>query len=241
MRAAWASASSYRDTDMRGGANGARVRLAPQKDWAANNPAELATVTAKLDEIRTAFNGRAPGGRKISLADMIVLGGAAAIEKAAADGGDPVTVPFAPGRADATEELTDAASFEVLKPAADGFRNFYSAEAALSPADALVDKADMLGLTVAEMTALVGGMRALGANTGGAAHGVFTARPGTLTNDFFVNLLDMSTTWAPKDGEAYVFEGRGTESGDVKWTAPEIDIEFVHHIFLRPFTETAVE
>jgi catalase-peroxidase len=237
VRAAWASASSYRDTDMRGGANGARVALAPQKDWAANDPAELAKVTAKLDEIRTAFNTRAPGGRKISLADMIVLGGAAAIEKAAADGGNSVSVPFAPGRTDATQEMTDVASFEVLKPAADGFRNYYSADAGVSPADALVDKADMLGLTVAEMTALVGGMRALGANTGGAVHGVFTARPGALTNDFFVNLLDMSTKWAPKEGEAYVFEGRDRKSGDVKWTATEVDLVFGSNAELRAVAE----
>ncbi len=237
VRAAWASASSYRDTDMRGGANGARVRLSPQKDWAANNPAELAKVIGKLDEIRTAFNGRAPGGRKISLADMIVLGGAAAIEKAAAAGGNPLTVPFAPGRTDATQDMTDTASFEVLKPAADGFRNYYAADAALSPADALVDKADMLGLTVAEMTALVGGMRALNANTGGAAHGVFTGRPGALTNDFFVNLLDMSTKWAPKDGEAYVFEGRDRNSGSVKWTATEVDLVFGSNAELRAVAE----
>ena len=237
VRAAWASASSYRDTDMRGGANGARVRLAPQKDWEANDPAELAKVTAELDEIRAAFNARAPGGRKISLADMIVLGGAAAIEKAAADGGNPVTVPFAPGRTDATQEMTDVASFEVLKPAADGFRNYYSAAAGVSPADALVDKADMLGLTVAEMTALVGGMRALGANAGGAAHGVFTARPGTLTNDFFVNLLDMSTKWAPKDGAPYVFEGRDRKSGAVKWTATEVDLVFGSNAELRAAAE----
>jgi catalase-peroxidase len=237
VRAAWASASSYRDTDMRGGANGARVRLAPQKDWAANDPAELQKVIGKLDEIRGGFNGRAPGGRKISLADMIVLGGAAAIEKAAADGGNPVTVPFTPGRGDATQEMTDAASFEVLKPAADGFRNFYTAEAGASPADALVDKADMLGLTVSEMTALVGGMRALGANAGGAQHGVFTARPGALTNDFFVNLLDMSTKWAPKEGEAYVFEGRDRKSGDVKWTATEVDLVFGSNAELRAVAE----
>ncbi|MBX9747466.1 MAG: catalase/peroxidase HPI, partial [Hyphomonadaceae bacterium] len=237
VRAAWASASSYRDTDMRGGANGARVRLSPQKDWAANNPEELARVTAKLDEIRTAFNGRAPGGRKISLADIIVLGGSAAIEKAAKDAGNAVSVPFTPGRGDATQEQTDAESFAVLEPAADGFRNYYAAGYGLSPANALVDKADMLGLTVAEMTALVGGMRALGANTGGANHGVFTTRAGALSNDFFVNLLDMSTKWAPKSGEPYVFEGRDRKTGDLKWTATEVDLVFGSNAELRAVAE----
>ncbi|MFN3959803.1 MAG: catalase/peroxidase HPI [Parvularculaceae bacterium] len=237
VRAAWASASSYRDTDMRGGANGARVRLSPQKDWEANDPAELQKVIAKLDEIRSAFNAKAPGGRKISLADMIVLGGVAAVEKAARDGGNAVSVPFAPGRTDATAAMTDAESFEVLKPAADGFRNYYSSAARLSPAKMLVDKADTLGLTVKEMTALVGGMRALNANSGGAPHGVFTARPGALTNDFFVNLLDMSTKWAPKDGEAYVFEGRDRKSGAVKWTATETDLVFGSNAELRAVAE----
>ncbi len=237
VRAAWSSASNYRDTDMRGGANGARVRLAPQKDWEANDPAELQKVIATLDEIRTAFNAKAPGGRKISLADMIVLGGVAAVEKAARDGGNAVSVPFAPGRADATVEMTDAASFEVLRPAADGFRNFYSSQARLSPAKMLVDKADTLGLTVAEMTALVGGMRALNANTGGTAHGVFTSRPGALTNDFFVNLLDMSTKWAPKEGEAYVFEGRDRKTDAVKWTATEADLVFGSNAELRAVAE----
>ena len=237
VRAAWASASTYRDTDMRGGANGARVTLAPQKDWPANDPAELARVTAKLEEIRAAFNRRAPGGRKISLADMIVLGGVAAVEKAAKDGGRPVVVSFAPGRTDATAEMTDAASFAVLKPEADGFRNYYAEAAGRSPAEALIEKADMLGLTVREMTALVGGMRALGANAGGAAHGVFTARPGALTNDFFVNLLDMSTKWAPKEGEPYVFEGRDRKTGDLKWTATEADLVFGSNAELRAVAE----
>jgi catalase-peroxidase len=222
---------------MRGGANGARVALAPQKDWAANDPAELAKVTGKLNEIRTAFNGRAPGGRQISLADMIVLGGAAAVEKAARDAGQPVSVPFTPGRGDATQELTDAESFAVLEPQADGFRNYYTAAAGRSPAEALVEKADMLGLTVAETTALVGGMRALGANAGGVGHGVFTARPGALTNDFFVNLLDMSTKWAPKEGEPYVFEGRDRKTGAVKWTATEADLVFGSNAELRAVAE----
>jgi catalase-peroxidase len=236
VRTAWASASSYRDTDMRGGANGARVALSPQKDWAANDPAEIAKVTGKLEEIRGVFNsGRS--GRRISLADMIVLGGAAAIEKAAMDAGQPVNVPFIPGRGDATQEMTDAESFAVLEPAADGFRNYYTAAAGRSPAEALVEKADMLGLTVSEMTALVGGMRALGANTGGAAHGVFTARAGALSNDFFVNLLDMSTKWAPKEGEAYVFEGRDRKTGDLKWTATEADLVFGSNAELRAVAE----
>ncbi len=237
VRTAWASASSYRDTDMRGGANGARVRLAPQKDWAANDPAELAKVTAKLEEIRTAFSAGARGGRQISLADMIVLGGAAAIEKAARDAGQPVIAPFTPGRGDATQELTDVESFAVLEPAADGFRNYYSPGAGRSPAEALVDKADMLGLTVAEMTALVGGMRVLGANAGGTSHGVFTARRGALTNDFFLNLLDMATKWAPKEGEIYLFEGRDRKTGDLKWTATEADLVFGSNAELRAAAE----
>ncbi len=242
IRAAWASASSYRDTDMRGGANGARVRLCPQKDWAANDPAEIAKVTGKLDEIRAAFNAKAAtkagGGRKISLADMIVLGGAAAVEKATKDGGGAVSVPFTPGRADTTQEMTEAESFAVLEPQADGFRNYYTPAAGRAPAEALVDKADRLGLTVEEMTALVGGMRALGANAGGARHGVFTARAGALTNDFFVNLLDMSTKWAPKDGEAYVFEGRDRKTGAVKWTATEADLVFGSNAELRAVAES---
>jgi len=222
---------------MRGGANGARVRLAPQKDWEANNPEELAKVIGKLDEIRTAFNSEPRGNRKISLADMIVLGGAAAIEKAAKDAGRTVTVPFAPGRTDATQEMTDAESFAVLKPEADGFRNFYTKDYRLSPADALVDKADMLGLTVAEMTALVGGLRALDANVGGADHGVFTKTPGALTNDFFVNLLDMSTKWQPA-ADGYVFEGRDRKTGAVKWTATEVDLVFGSNAELRAVAES---
>ncbi|MFN0024312.1 MAG: catalase/peroxidase HPI [Parvularculaceae bacterium] len=238
VRTAWAAASSYRDTDMRGGANGARVVLSPQKDWAANSPAELAKVTGKLGELRTAFNAQAKGGKQISLADMIVLGGAAAIEKAARDGGQPVSVPFTPGRTDATQDMTDTESFAVLEPAADGFRNYYTAEAGRSPAAALVEKADMLGLTVGEMTALVGGFRAIGANAGGAAHGVFTARAGALSNDFFVNLLDMSTKWAPKEGEEYVFEGRDRQTGAIKWTATEADLVFGSNAELRSFAES---
>jgi len=235
VRTAWASASTYRDTDMRGGANGARVRLAPQKDWAANDPAELAKVIGKLTEIQTAFN--ASGARKISIADLIVLGGGAAIEKAAKDGGQTIAVPFTPGRTDASQDQTDAESFDVLKPAADGFRNFYSADAMMNPAEALVDKADTLGLTVPEMTVLVGGMRAIGANAGGSKNGVLTQRPGVLTNDFFVNLLDMSTAWKPAASAAYVYEGRDRSSGELKWTATEADLVFGSNAELRAVVE----
>jgi catalase-peroxidase len=237
VRAAWASASTYRDTDGRGGANGARVRLAPQKDWAANDPAELAKVVSALTQIQTAFNAGAGGGKKVSLADLLVLGGAAAVEKAAKDAGAPVSVAFTPGRTDASEAQTDAASFAPLEPQADGFRNYHGGAAGASPAAALVDKADMLGLTVSEMTALVGGMRALGANAGGASHGVFTTRPGTLSTDFFVNLLDMSTVWAPAASGAYVFEGRDRASGAVKWTATEADLVFGSNAELRAVVE----
>ena len=237
VRTAWASASTFRDTDMRGGANGARIRLAPQKDWPVNDPPELSKVISKLTEIQTAFNANAAGGRKISLADLVVLGGAAAIEKAAMDAGVSAKVPFSPGRADAIAEQTDADSFDVLKPAADGFRNYYSQAARLSPAEALVDKADTLGLTAPEMTVLVGGMRALGANAGGARHGVFTNRPGALTNDFFVNLLDMSTIWKPAAGAAYVYEGRDRSTGDLKWTATEADLVFGSNAELRAVAE----
>lgn len=237
VKTAWASASTFRDTDMRGGANGARIRLAPQKDWTANDPAELAKVIGKLTEIQTAFNATAAGGRKVSLADLIVLGGAAAIEKAAKDAGSTITMPFNPGRTDATPEQTDAASFDMLKPVADGFRNYSGADAQGSPANALVDKADTLGLTVPEMTVLVGGMRALGANAGGAKHGVFTKQPGTLTNDFFVNLLDMSTVWSPASGVKYVYEGRNRATGALKWTATEADLVFGSNAELRAVVE----
>ncbi len=238
VRAAWASASTYRDTDMRGGANGARVRLAPQNDWAANDPAELAKVLAALEEIQLQFNGAQTDGTRVSLADLIVLGGGAAIERAAKDAGHDVTVPFAPGRADASAEQTDVQSFAVLEPHADGFRNYWSGEGySGSPAEGLVDKADMLGLTAPEMTVLVGGMRALDANSGGARHGVFTDRPGVLSNDFFVNLLGMETEWAPATG-AGVFEGRDRESGEVRWTATEVDLVFGSNAELRAIAET---
>lgn len=232
--AAWASASSFRETDMRGGANGARVRLAPQKDWAANDPAELANVISTLEGIQSEFNN---GSRKVSLADLIVLAGAAAIEDAAKQAGHDVTVPFTPGRTDASQEMTDVTSFSVLEPTADGFRNYFGADNVSSPARALVEKASLLDLTVPEMTVLVGGMRALDANSGGAAHGVFTSRPGTLSNDFFVNLVDMSTEWKKSDSDDGIYEGyeRGTSS--MKWTATPVDLIFGSNSELRAVAE----
>jgi catalase-peroxidase len=230
VRAAWASASTYRGSDMRGGANGARVRLAPQKDWEANDPKELANVLMKLEKIQK------DSGIKVSMADLIVLGGAAAIEKAAKDAGHEVTVPFTPGRGDATQEMTDVNSFAVLEPKADAFRNYYNDGAYGSPANMLVEKSDLLTLTVPEMTALVGGMRALGANAGGSKHGVFTDKPGQLSNDFFVNLLDMSTTWAPSKSEG-VYEGRDRTSGKLKWTATPVDLVFGSNSELRAVAE----
>jgi len=237
VRAAWASASSFRSTDMRGGANGARVRLAPQNGWAANDPAELAAVIAKLEGIQAAFNAKARGGRKISLADMIVLAGAAAVEKAAKDAGVEVDAGFTPGRTDATEAMTDAASFGVLKPTADGFRNYFEAGNTRSPAEMLVEKAALLTLSVPEMTALVGGMRALGANAGKSQHGVFTSRSGVLSNDFFVNLLDMATVWQKSAGMAGVYEGRERETGAAKWTATPVDLIFGSNTELRAVAE----
>ena len=236
VRTAWASASTFRGTDMRGGANGARIRLAPQKDWAVNDPAELSKVLAALEKVQTEFNAAQSGGKKVSLADVIVLGGAAAIEKAAKDAGQSVSVPFTPGRMDASQEQTDPASFAVLEPAADGFRNYLGGKHDRSPSKLLVDRASLLGLTVPEMTVLVGGMRALDANAGGTDYGVFTDTPGTLTNDFFVNLLDMSTKWAPSD-EPYVFEGRDRQTGDLKWTATENDLVFGSNAELRAVVE----
>jgi len=237
VRTAWAAAASYRSSDMRGGANGARLRLAPQKDWAVNNPEEVAKVLAVLEDIREDFNSGLFKRKQVSLADLIVLGGAAAIEKAAKEAGHEIEVPFTPGRADASAEQTDIVSFGVLEPKADAFRNYYSEGLYRSPSAMLVDKADLLDLTVPEMTVLVGGMRALAANTGGAAHGVFTDAPGTLSNDFFVNLLDMGTTWAPADGQSYVFEGRDRNSGELKWTATEVDLVFGSNSELRAVAE----
>ena len=237
VRTAWASAASYRDSDKRGGANGARIRLAPQKDWPANNPAELQKVLGELAKIRTAFNTGQSGGKKVSTADLIVLGGAAAIEKAASDAGLSITVPFEPGRTDATAEQTDVASFESLEPVADGFRNYYDESVGRSPSDALVDKAALLGLTVPEMTVLIGGMRVLGANADGSDKGVLTDAPGTLSNDFFVNLLDMSTVWSPMDGMTNSYVGRDRQTGDTKWTASEVDLVFGSNAELRAVVE----
>ena len=237
VRTAWASASSFRGSDMRGGANGARIALAPQKDWAANNPAELATVLETLAEIRNDFNDDQSGDKRVSLADVIVLGGAAAIAKAAEGAGFDVTVPFTPGRNDTTQEMTDVRSFAALEPAADGFRNYYSNRSYRSPTAMLVDKADLLTLTAPEMTALVGGLRALDANTGGADHGVFTDRPGTLSTDFFVNLLDMSTQWTKSESAAGIYEGRDRKTGELKWTATPVDLVFGSHAELRAIAE----
>ena len=236
VRTAWAAAASFRGTDLRGGANGARVRLAPQKDWPVNNPQELERVLEQLEEIQQDFNAEQSGGKRISLADTIVLAGVAAVEKAAADAGHDIDVPFTPGRTDASAEQTDAASFAVLEPTADGFRNYYDAGNLRSPAEMLVDRANLLTLTVPEMTVLVGGLRALDANAAGVDHGIFTDRPGTLSNDFFVNLLDMSTLWTPA-GEAGVYEGRDRATGAVKWTATPVDLAFGSSSELRSIAE----
>ena len=233
---AWASASTYRDSDKRGGANGARIRLAPQKDWDVNDPAELAAVLGTLEQIQADFNAAPPGGARISLADLIVLAGAAAIEKAAADGGHPVEVPFSPGRTDATPEQTDVAAFAVLEPTIDGFRNY------VRPGDTrrleahLVDRASQLTLTAPEMTVLVGGLRVLGANAGGTTHGVLTQRPGVLTNDFFVHLLDMGTEWSVGSAD-HVYEGRDRGTGDLRWTGTAADLVFGSNSQLRALAE----
>ncbi len=241
VRTAWASASTFRGTDMRGGANGARVRLAPQSDWEVNNPDELEKVLKRLERVQKDFNGAQKGGKKVSLADLIVLGGAAAIEKAARNAGHEIQVPFVPGRSDASQAQTDIESFAVLKPTADGFRNYFGEAAYRSPAEMLVDKADMLTLTPPEMTVLVGGMRVLDANAGAAKHGVFTARPGTLSNDFFVNLLSMSTQWAKSEKTPGIYEGRDRVSGDLRWTATPVDLVFGSHAELRAIAEVYAE
>jgi catalase-peroxidase len=234
---AWASAATFRGSDKRGGANGARIRLAPQKDWAVNQPAQLKTVLAKLEAIQREFNAAQSGGKKVSLADLIVLGGCGAIEKAAKAAGHDVKVPFTPGRMDASQEQTDVESFAPLEPAADGFRNYVSSEPHLmSPEEALVDKAQLLRLTAPEMTVLVGGLRVLGANAGQSKHGVFTKRPETLTNDFFVNLLDMATEWAPS-GSDDAYEGRDRKTNAPKWTGTRVDLIFGSHSQLRAFAE----
>ena len=236
VRAAWASASTFRGTDMRGGANGARIRLAPQNDWAVNDPVELDRVLKTLERIRSDFNSAQSGDKQVSLADLIVLGGAAAIEQAAARAGVDVEVPFAPGRMDASQEQTDVDSFARLEPAADGFRNYFSKANPRSPAEMLVEKAALLNLTVPEMTALVGGMRAMNSNAGGSAHGVLTDRPGTLSNDFFVNLIDMSTQWTKSSTED-VYEGRDRATGELKWTATPVDLIFGSNSELRAVAE----
>lgn len=235
--AAWASASTFRGSDKRGGANGARVRLAPQKDWIVNQPAQLAKVLGVLEGIQAGFNGSASGGKKVSLADLIVLAGAAAVEKAAKDAGHAVTVPFTPGRTDASQDQTDVDSFAVLEPVADGFRNYLKTEYSVPAEELLVDKAQLLTLTAPEMTVLVGGMRALNANTGGAPHGVFTHRPGVLSNDFFVNLLDDRTVWNATDGTQGLFEGRDRTNGSIKWTATRVDLVFGSNSQLRALAE----
>jgi catalase-peroxidase len=233
---AWASASTFRGSDKRGGANGARIRLAPQKDWEVNQPAQLATVLQKLEAVQKEFNGSAGGGKKVSLADVIVLGGGAAIEKAAKAAGVDVKVPFAPGRMDASQDQTDVESFKPLEPVADGFRNYYRGKSLMTPEEALVDKAQLLRLTGPEMTALVGGLRVLGANAGGSKHGVFTRNPETLSNDFFVNLLDMATEWQPVGADG-VYEGRDRKTNAVKWTGTRVDLIFGSHSQLRAFAE----
>ena len=237
VKTAWASASTFRGSDMRGGANGARIRLAPQKDWEANQPAELAQVLAKLESVQKAFNSSQKGEKKISLADLIVLGGAAAVEAAARKAGHEVAVPFTPGRMDASFEQTDVNSFEVLEPAADGFRNYTRSGTEAATATALVDKASLLTLTAPEMTALVGGLRAIGANAGNTKHGVFTHRPGALTPDFFVNLLDMRTAWAKSENTPGVFEGKDRKTGEVRWTATLADLIFGSNAQLRALSE----
>ena len=236
VRTAWAAAASYRGTDSRGGANGGRLQLAPQKDWAVNDPQDTAAVLDVLRGIQEDFNSSNRGGAQISMADMIVLGGATGVARAAKEAGFDIEVPFTPGRADATQEQTDVASFAVLEPKADGFRNYFAEGNSVSPANMLVERATLLTLTVPEMTVLVGGMRAMGANAGGSEHGVFTDRPGELTNDFFVNLLDMSTAWSKSDMEG-IYEGRDRDSGEVKWTATPVDLLFGSHAELRAVAE----
>jgi catalase-peroxidase len=234
---AWASASTFRGSDMRGGANGARIRLAPQKDWEVNQPAQLAKVLKTLEEIQKAFNEAQSGGKKVSLADLIVLSGCTGVEQAAKNAGHNVTVPFMPGRTDASQEQTDAESFSVLEPAADGFRNYQKARYSVTAEELMVDRAQLLTLTAPEMTVLVGGMRALNANFGQSGHGVFTSRPETLTNDFFVNLLDMGTEWRPTAKDEDVFEGYDRKSGELKWTGTRVDLIFGANSQLRAIAE----
>jgi catalase-peroxidase len=234
---AWASAATFRGSDMRGGANGARIRLAPQRDWTVNEPQQLAKVLAAFEGLQTEFNNAQDGGKKVSLADLIVLGGCAAVERAANDAGIKVTVPFAPGRTDATAEQTDVEAFAVLEPKADGFRNYQQARYAVTAEELLIDRAQLLTLTAPEMTVLVGGLRALNANFERSRHGVFTSRPETLTNDFFVNLLDMGTVWKPTSEDAEIFEGRDRKSGELRWTGTRIDLVFGSNSQLRALAE----
>jgi catalase-peroxidase len=237
---AWASAATFRGTDKRGGANGARIRLAPQKDWVVNDPSALGDVLATLEHVRQEFND-ASRGAKVSLADLIVLAGGAAIEDAAREGGHDVTVPFSPGRTDASQDDTDVESFAVLEPTSDGFRNFLRPGDKLPPEQRLLDRANLLTLTAPEMTVLVGGLRALGANTGESELGVLTERPGVLSNDFFVNLLDMATEWSPSTDAEEVYEGRDRDTGDVRWTATAVDLVFGAHSQLRAIAEVYAE
>ena len=234
---AWASASTFRGSDKRGGANGARIRLAPQKDWDVNQPTQLAKVLKTLERIRKAFNSTQTGGKKLSRADLIVLAGCAGVEQAAKNAGYKVTVPFTPGRMDASQKQTDEASFAVLEPVADGFRNYLKAKYAVTAEELLIDKAQLLTLTAPEMTVLVGGMRALNANFGKSQHGVFTKRPEALTNDFFVNLLDMSTEWKATAEDDNVFEGHDRATGALKWTATRVDLIFGSNSQLRALAE----
>jgi catalase-peroxidase len=234
---AWASAATFRGTDKRGGANGARVRLAPQRDWEVNNPAELGKTLQTLEQIQTEFNRSQTKGKRVSLADLIVLGGCAGVERAAKNAGHNVQVPFTPGRTDASQEQTDVESFAVLEPTADGFRNYLGTGQGRSPAELLVDRACMLTLTAPEMTVLVGGMRVLGANVGQSELGVFTKRPGTLSNDFFVNLLDMNTRWQTSSKSKDLFEGRDRRTGELKWTGTAVDLVFGSNSELRALAE----
>jgi catalase-peroxidase len=234
---AWASASTFRGSDKRGGANGARIRLAPQKDWEVNQPAQLKAVLKVLKRIQKEFNSAQSGGKKVSLADLIVLGGCAGIDQAAKNAGHKVTVPFKPGRTDASRKQTDVNSFAVLEPVADGFRNYLKTKYAVSAEEMLVDRAQLLTLTAPEMTVLVGGMRVLNINFGQSQHGVFTKRPETLTNDFFVNLLDMRTEWRPTSEDEDVFEGRDCATGELKWTGTRVDLIFGSNSQLRALAE----
>ena len=234
---AWASAASFRGTDKRGGANGARIRLVPQRDWEVNEPVELAKVLQTLEQIQQEFNSAESGGKKVSLADLIVLGGCAAVEQAARNAGHDITVPFAPGRTDALQEQTDVESFAVLEPTFDGFRNYLRPREILSPETLLLERATLLTLTAPQVTALIGGMRSLNANFGQSAHGVFTDRPETLTNGFFVNLLDMSREWKASASSENVYEGRDRATGELKWTATDVDLVFGYNSQLRALSE----